>query len=249
MQHDQAVRYARHIALPEIGESGQQKLLSARVAVIGAGGLGSPLLFYLAAAGVGTIGIIDHDRVALSNLHRQIIHETADIDRLKTDSARDTLLDLNPGLSITTHPLRLDESNIDTLLSDYDLIADGSDNFETRFLINRYCHHHHKTLVSAAILGFTGQLYTFKSYLGDPHPCYQCLCPELPPADATPRCAEAGILGSLGGIMGAWQASEIIKEIVGIGESLSGSMVAIDVLKAQIRKVKILRNSLCICCR
>ena len=248
MPHERNVRYARTISLPEIGTSGQDALERTRVLVIGAGGLGSPLLLYLAAAGVGTLGIVDYDRVALSNLQRQIIHETADIGRPKTDSAADALNDLNPNITIIPHAGRLDEASAAALIPAYDIVADGCDNFATRFLVNRQCMQHRKTLVSASISGFVGQLYTFKPYLGSPHPCYQCLYPDLPSPDATPSCAEGGVLGSVAGIMGSWQATEIIKEILGIGDSLSGSMLMLDALSADVRKVRIPRLPGCQCC-
>ena len=248
MPHERNVRYARNISLPEIGAGGQTTLERARVLVIGAGGLGSPLLLYLAAAGVGTLGIVDYDRVALSNLQRQIIHETADIGRPKTDSAADALSDLNPDITIIPHTGRLDETTAAAIISEYDIVADGCDNFATRFLVNRQCLHHRKTLVSASIGGFVGQLYTFKPYLGGNNPCYQCLYPDLPAPDATPSCAEGGVLGSVAGIMGAWQATEVIKEILGIGDSLSGFMLLFDALSADVRKVRIPRLPNCQCC-
>ena len=245
MKHDLAVRYARNISLPEIGETGQERLLRSKVLVIGAGGLGSPLLFYLAAAGVGTIGIADDDRVALSNLQRQILHETGDTGRPKVDSAADTIHDLNPEVTIIPHHCRLDRNNVDAIITEYDLVADGCDNFETRFLISNACMRHQKTLVSAAIIGFSGQLYTFKPYLGAPHPCYQCIYPELPPPEATPRCSESGILGSVAGQMGSWQATEVIKELLEIGDSLSGYMIVADALTNNIRKVAVPRDPAC----
>lgn len=248
MEHDAQLRYSRNISLPEIGEEGQERLLQSRVLVIGAGGLGSPLLTYLAAAGVGTIGIVDDDRVALSNLNRQILHETADIGQLKTESAKEALHDLNPDIRIVTHPCRLDATNEDEILSGYDLVADGCDNFETRFWVNAACMRHGKTLVSAAVMGFNGQLYTFKPYLGEPHPCYQCLYPELPPADATPRCSESGVLGAVAGMMGCWQATEVIKELLGIGEGLSGFIMIFDARSATVRKVTLRRDPACPCC-
>ncbi len=248
MHHEQTVRYARHISLPEIGVKGQQRLLHSKVLVIGAGGLGSPLLLYLAAAGVGTLGVVDNDRVALSNLQRQVLFETADIGQPKVVSAEEKIHDLNPDITIIPYHDRLESSNADALIKAYDIIADGSDNFETRFLVNQRCLKQKKTLVSAAIMGFSGQLYTFKPYLGLPHPCYQCIYPELPPREATPRCSEAGILGSIAGQMGTFQATEIIKELLGIGESLSGFMIVLDALAAEVRKVKVLRDPSCPCC-
>lgn len=248
MHHNQQTRYARHISLPEIGEGGQEKLLASKVLVIGAGGLGSSALLYLAASGIGTIGIVDDDRVALSNLQRQIIHETGDVDRPKVHSASDTLGELNPDVTIIPHECRINTSNAAALIADYDIVIDGCDNFETRFIVNEQCAHQKKTLISAAIIGFKGHLYTFKPYLGAPHPCYQCLYPELPPADATPICSEAGILGSLGGILGSWQATETIKELLDIGKSMSGNMLIIDALSADIRKVALPRDPSCPVC-
>ncbi len=248
MHHDQLVRYARNISLPEIGEKGQQKLLKSKVLVVGAGGLGSPLLLYLAAAGVGTIGVIDDDRVALSNLQRQIIHETASIGQSKVTSAEDAIHDLNPDVTIIPYEYRLDVLNIDKLIKDYDIVADGCDNFQTRFLVNEYCFKHKRTLVSAAVIGFTGHLYTFKPYLGQPHPCYQCIYPELPASGATESCSQSGVLGSIAGQMGTWQATEIIKELLGIGTSISGQMIIIDALSASVRKIKVNRSSDCLCC-
>lgn len=248
MPHDAAVRYARTISLPEVGEAGQDRLQSARVLVIGAGGLGSSALMYLAAAGIGTLGIVDDDRVALSNLQRQILFETGDIGRPKAESAADALRDLNPEVRIEPHALRLTEANAARLIASCDLVVDGSDNFATRLTVNRHCLAARKTLVSAAVIGFTGQLYTFKPYLGAPHPCYQCLVPELPPPEATPTCAESGVLGSVAGMLGAWQATEVIKELLGIGESLSGHMLVVDALQASVRKVALPRDPACMIC-
>lgn len=241
-------RYARHISLPEIGADGQEVLLQSRVLVVGAGGLGSPLLLYLAAAGVGAIGVVDDDRVALNNLQRQILHETADVGRAKTASAADALKDLNPDITVIPHPVRLDDTNSAELIRAYDLIADGCDNFQTRFLLNRECLKQGKTLVSAAVMGFAGQLSTFKPYLGAPHPCYQCLHPELPLPEVTPSCNEAGVLGSVAGQMGAWQTTEVIKELLGVGSSLSGYLLLLDGLNASVRKVKLPRDPACPCC-
>jgi molybdopterin/thiamine biosynthesis adenylyltransferase len=248
MQHNQEIRYSRHLCLPQVGREGQEKLLASRVLVVGAGGLGSPLLLYLAASGIGTIGIVDDDKVELSNLQRQVLHETGDIGVMKTVSAREALLDLNPDITVTCHQVRLDKTNIDSIIADYDIIADGSDNFETRFLLNDRCFATGKTLVSAAIGGFTGQLSTFKAYAGEPHPCYRCIYPEIPPEGTAPRCSEAGILGGVAGVMGTWQSIEIVKELLGIGESLSGYLVIFDALEATSRKVKVRRNKDCSCC-
>ena len=171
-----------------------------------------------------------------------------DIGEPKVESARAALQDLNPDISIVTHDCRIAADNADALMGAYDLVADGCDNFETRLLVNARCYALSKTLVSAAVIGFGGQLYTFKPYLGAPHPCYQCLVPQLPPAHATPRCAESGVLGSVAGILGSWQATEVIKELLGIGESLSGSMLLLDALGANIRKVALPRDPACACC-
>ncbi len=248
MNNDQLNRYVRNITLAEIGEEGQEKLLEAKVLIIGAGGLGSPLALYLAASGVGTIGIIDSDLVDISNLQRQILYKTNDVGKEKTKSATNRLLELNPTIKIIPHQLRLDASNIDNIVKDYDIVADGCDNFETRFLVNKTCLKHKKTLVSAAAVGFSGQLYSFKPYLGAPHPCYQCIYPEIPDPEASPNCHEFGVLGSVVGQIGAWQASEIIKEILNIGKGLSGQMLMIDTLYTSVKKIKVNRNPNCICC-
>ena len=248
MNHDQEIRYSRHLSLSEIGKVGQEKLLASKVLVVGAGGLGSPLLLYLAASGVGTIGIVDDDVVELSNLQRQVLHETYDIGQKKVESARSAMLDLNPDLQVNTYPIRLDKSIIDNIIADYDIVVDGSDNFETRFLINDRCFAAKKTLVSAAIQGFSGQLATFKAYLGAPHPCYRCIYPDIPPEGTAPNCSESGVLGGVAGIMGTWQSVEVIKELLDMGESLSGSLVIFDALSATSRKVKVHRDESCKCC-
>ena len=194
---DQLHRYARHIVLPEVGGVGQEKLLGARVLVVGAGGLGAPLLLYLAAAGIGTLGVVDDDRVELSNLQRQVIHGTGRIGMAKVDSASQAVADVNPEVKLIAHETRLDAANVLELIADYDVIADGSDNFDTRFLLNDACHLAGKTLVSAAILRFEGQLATFKSHLGPEYPCYRCLYREPPPPGLVPSCSEGGVLGAL----------------------------------------------------
>lgn len=245
---DSSTRYARHLSLPQFGTAGQQKLTDAKVLVVGAGGLGSPLLMYLAAAGIGTLGLIDADRVAFSNLQRQVLYETADIDRPKTLAATDRLTELNPDIQIIAYNQRLDDSNAAQFISEFDLIADGSDNFETRLIVNKYCVELNKTLVSAAVIGFSAQLYSFKGHLGAPHPCYQCLCPEAPPANTLPDCSDSGVLGSLAGMMGCWQATEVIKELLGIGHSLSGEMRVINALEATVRTIKIKRDPECPVC-
>jgi len=241
-------RYARHLVLEEVGEEGQQKLLQAKVLVVGAGGLGSPLLLYLAAAGVGTLGIVDDDAVDLSNLQRQIVHATESIGVAKVESARRTLHHVNPEVKVITHAERLADANVAALVGAYDLVADGSDNFATRYLLNDICYRLQKTLIGAALSPFEGQLSTFKAYLGPPHPCYRCLFREPPPPDSVPRCETAGILGAIAGVMGTLQATEVLKEILGIGESLSGSLLIYDALRAGFHKIKLPRDPDCPTC-
>jgi len=244
----QVERYARHLILDEVGEEGQAKLLESKVLVLGAGGLGSPLLLYLAAAGVGRLGVVDDDRVDLSNLQRQVLHGTADIGRLKTESAAAAIARVNPDVRIDRIDRRLDPANVDALIEPYDLVADGSDNFGTRFALADACYRAGKTLVSAAILRFDGQLTAFKPYLGPPHPCLRCLYPEPPEEDLVPRCEQAGILGALAGTLGAMQGVEVLKELLGIGESLSGSLLLYDALGASFRRIRFRRSEACPLC-
>lgn len=241
-------RYARHIILPEIGGAGQQALKSARVLVIGAGGLGSPLLLYLAAAGIGTIGIVDDDTVSLSNLQRQVAHDITSLGQKKTESAAVAIADLNPHVRVIEHTLRLSPENADSVICGYDIVADGSDNFETRFLVNDTCYRLKKTLVTAAILRFDGQLSTFKAHRGPPHPCYRCVFPEPPPPGSVPACSEAGVLGALGGVMGSLQALEVVKEILDLGDSLSGRLMLYDALRGDFRTVRLRRDPHCRIC-
>ena len=245
-------RYARHILLREVGGGGQQRLLKSRVLVIGAGGLGSPLLMYLAAAGVGTLGIVDDDIVDLSNLQRQIIHNTSDVGRAKVDSARDTITALNPDVTVIPHQTRFTAANALTLMSDYDLVADGSDNFATRFLVNDAAYFSKIPLVSGAILRFDGQIATFAPHRPGPDgasgPCYRCIFREPPPEGQIPSCAEAGVLGALCGMIGSLQATEILKELMGIGESMSGSLLVSDGLGTEFRKIKVRRDPGCPLC-
>jgi molybdopterin/thiamine biosynthesis adenylyltransferase len=241
-------RYARHLILDEVGEAGQARLMTARVLVVGAGGLGSPILLYLAAAGVGTLGIVDDDTVDLSNLQRQIVHPTARIGVSKVESAAKTIAAINPDVTVDRHVTRLDETNVDALVDAYDLVADGSDNFATRYLLNDVCHRLAKPLVAAALSPFEGQVSTFKSHLGPPHPCYRCLFREPPPQDAVPRCVEAGILGAVAGVIGTIQATEVLKELLGIGESLSGSLLIYDALRSDFHRVKLPRDPDCPTC-
>ncbi|MGQ3071880.1 MAG: HesA/MoeB/ThiF family protein [Ferrovibrionaceae bacterium] len=248
MDDDQLERYARHIILREIGGAGQQALLRARVLVVGGGGLGSPLIYYLAAAGVGTIGVVDDDVVGLSNLQRQILHRTADIDTPKVDSAARAVAALNPDIRLVPHRERLTQANARALIGSYDIVADGSDNFDTRFLLNDVCFALGRTLVSGAILRFDGQLSTFKAHLGANHPCYRCLFPAPPPPEMIPNCAEGGVLGALAGTIGALQATEVVKEILGLGRSLSGRLVMHDALEMTFRTITVPKDPDCPLC-
>lgn len=245
LNDDQIRRYARHVLLDEIGGTGQSRLLDSRVLVVGAGGLGSPLLLYLAAAGVGTLGVIDDDAVDLSNLQRQIVHDSGAIGRPKVESARATIARINPEVTIVAYRERLTAANALTLFADYDVIADGSDNFPTRFLINDACHFAMRPLVSGAILRFDGQVATFRSYppagggTRPRGPCYRCLFPAPPPEGDVPSCAEAGVLGAFCGVIGSLQATEVIKELLGIGESLAGFLLLCDGLRAEFRRIRV----------
>lgn len=245
---DQIQRYARHIILPEVGGTGQARLLDARVLVVGAGGLGSPLLLYLAAAGVGTIGVVDNDSVDLSNLQRQVIHTTERVGMAKVESAVRTAAALNPDVEIVPYAMRLDAGNALDIVREYDLVADGTDNFATRFLLNDACYLAKRPLVSAAIMRFDGQISTYRGFEGEGHPCYRCLFREAPPAGMVPSCSEAGVLGALPGTVGSMQATEVIKEILGIGQSLSGYMLIYDALGTTFRKVKVPKDPDCPLC-
>ena len=241
-------RYARHLALDEIGEDGQLKLLASKVLVVGAGGLGSPLLLYLAAAGIGRIGVVDDDRVDLSNLQRQIIHNESAIGALKVDSAKASIAALDPAIRIDRHAIRLNPDNVDELVAAYDLVVDGSDNFPTRYLLNDACVRLRKTLVSAALMRFEGQLSTFKPHAGGSNPCYRCVFPEAPPLDLIPRCVEVGILGATAGVLGTLQATEVIKELLGLGPSLSGTLLMYDAQATSFYKIQVSRDPNCACC-
>lgn len=244
----QMLRYARHIVLPEVGGTGQAALLEASVLLIGAGGLGSPLLLYLAAAGIGRLGIVDDDTVDLSNLHRQIAHASDQVGLRKTESARRAAKALNPEIDIVVHDQRLAGDNASDLIEGYDLVADGSDNFRTRDVVHRACFEHRKTLVSAAVQGVEGQLSTYKAHLGDPHPCYRCVFPETPPDDLVPSCAEGGVLGPVVGVMGSLQAVEVIKELLGRGDSLSGTLLLYDGFSAAFDRIVVKRRRGCPVC-
>jgi adenylyltransferase/sulfurtransferase len=243
LSSDEIERYARHLVLHEVGGPGQNKLKGAKVLVVGAGGLGAPLLYYLAAAGIGTIGIIDHDTVGLSNLQRQIIHTTARVGLPKTASAREAMQGLNPHVKVIEHPTRISADNALDIISGYDVVADGCDNFPTRYLVSDACYFARKTLVSAAVGQFDGQISTFKPHEtspdGSPWPTYRCLMGDLPPRGLFPACEEAGILGALPGILGAMQAMEVIKEILGIGDSLTGRLVMYDALASRFYETKL----------
>ena len=238
-------RYARHLVLDEVGEEGQQKLLQSRVLVIGAGGLGSPLLLYLAAAGVGALGIVDNDEVDLSNLQRQVIHNSERIGMPKVESAKRTIEALNPDVNVVPHPIRLDSDNVLDLIRDYDVIVDGADNFPTRYLLNDATVRLKIPVVSASILGFDGQLSVFKPYDG---PCYRCLFREPPPAELAPSCGANGVLGVLPGTMGLLQATEVVKLILEIGEPAIGRLLLYDALGATLTEVKVHRDPECPIC-
>src|SRR5436853_2746274 len=245
MSEAQAKRYSRHLLVPEVGEEGQFKLLDSRVLLIGAGGLGSPAAYYLAAAGVGTIGIIDADVVDDSNLQRQILHNTKRIGQYKADSARETIKALNPDVNVVTYIERLDETNLHKLVADYDVILDGTDNFPTRYLLNDAALLANKAVVHGSVFRFEGQLTVFKPNEG---PCYRCLFPEPPPPELAPSCAEAGVLGVLPGIIGLLQAVETIKLLLGIGEPLVGRLMTYDALAGEFSELRLFRDPHCPAC-
>jgi molybdopterin/thiamine biosynthesis adenylyltransferase/rhodanese-related sulfurtransferase len=242
---DQRNRYSRHLLLPEVGEEGQLKLLDAKVLLLGAGGLGSPAALYLAAAGVGTIGIIDMDVVDESNLQRQILHNMDRIGERKVDSAKKTLTALNPDVNVVTHDTRLAADNVVQLLSEYDIVVDGADNFPSRYLLNDASLKTGTAVVHGSIFRFEGQVTVFKPHDG---PCYRCFIPEPPPPELAPSCSEAGVLGVLPGIVGSIQALEAIKLILDLGDSLSGRLLAYDALEQSFRTYKINRDPACPAC-
>ena len=243
---DEIQRYSRHILLQEVGGVGQAKLKAARVLLVGAGGLGSPLILYLAAAGIGTIGVIDDDVVDLSNLQRQVAHTTGRIGMAKVASAGQAAIAINPGLKIEAHTTRLSAANALDLIGRYDLVCDGTDNFATRFLVADACALAKRTLISAAVLRFEGQLSVFKPHDGGP--CYRCLYAEAPPPGAVPSCSEAGVLGAVTGVMGTLQATEVLKEILGIGDTLSGRLLIWDALATRFRNIKLRPDPSCALC-
>lgn len=236
LTNEQIERYSRHIILKEVGVKGQKKLLGAKVLIIGAGGLGAPAGMYLAAAGVGTIGIADADEVDLSNLQRQIIHQTADIGKPKVESAKETMQAINPDVNVITYHDFITSENIMEIIKDYDFIIDGTDNFPAKFLINDACVMAKKPFSHAGIIRFKGQLMTYVPGQG---PCYRCVFREPPPKDAVPTCKQAGVIGAMGGVIGSLQAMEAVKYIVGVGELLTGWLLTYDALTMEFRKVKL----------
>lgn len=250
MDQSQRERYARHILLREVGGQGQQKLMAARVLIVGAGGLGAPILQYLAAAGVGTIGLADDDRVALSNLQRQVVFRTDDVGRDKTEAAKDFAARLNPHVTVIEHRIRIDDANAAAVMADYDLVVEGVDNFKTRYALNRAAIALKKPLVSAAVGRFEGQLSTFKPFeKPGTYPCYRCLVPEEPPRDSQINCAEEGVLGAVTGVMGTLAAMEAIKELLGLGDSLAGRLMIYDGLAASFRTIALPADPVCPDCK
>jgi sulfur-carrier protein adenylyltransferase/sulfurtransferase len=245
LTNDEIQRYSRHLIMPEVGMDGQQKLKAARVLCIGAGGLGSPLALYLAAAGVGTIGIVDFDVVDVTNLQRQILHSTADVGRKKLDSARAKLAGINPYVNLQTYETRLSSENALEIFREFDIVADGTDNFPTRYLVNDACVLTGKPNVYGSIFRFEGQASVFATKDG---PCYRCLYPEPPPPGLVPSCAEGGVLGILPGLVGVIQATETIKLILGAGQSLAGRLLLVDALAMRFRELKLRKNPDCPAC-
>ncbi|MAM65091.1 MAG: thiamine biosynthesis protein ThiF [Chloroflexi bacterium] len=241
---DQVNRYSRHIIMGDVGSKGQRNLLQAKALIVGAGGLGSPSAIYLALAGVGTIGIVDFDVVEISNLQRQILHHTSDIGRPKLESARDNINSYNPDTNVVLHEVRLESDNAREIISQYDLVINGADNFATRYLVNDACYLEGKPLVDGSILIFDGQATLFLPGQG----CYRCLFPEPPPPGLVPNCAEAGVLGALTGLVGSIQATEALKHFLGIGESLVSRLLLIDALSMSFREVRLKRNPSCPLC-
>lgn len=245
LSEEQILRYSRNIILKEIGGIGQQKLINSKVLIVGAGGLGSPSAYYLAAAGVGTIGIVDYDRVDLSNLQRQILHRTKDIGRFKVESAKEKLNELNPDVNIITYNERLSAQNVLELIKDYDVVIDGVDNFPARYLINDACVFTKKPLIESGILRFEGMIMTIIPGEG---PCYRCIYPEPPKEGAVPTCSQAGVLGAVAGVMGTLQAVEAIKVLLNIGKSLKGRILTYNALEGRFREISWSKKSKCPVC-
>jgi len=240
-------RYARHLVLRQVGGPGQAKIRAASVLMVGAGGLGSPAALYLAAAGIGRLGLVDDDKVSLSNLQRQILFRTTDVGRTKVEAGAEALNALNPGVRIDMHPVRLTSANVMALIAGYDIIADGSDNFATRFLLNDACFFARKPLVSAAVTEFEGQLATYNAH--EPGlPCYRCLFPAPPPAGTVPSCSETGVLGAAAGVMGSLQALEVLKEAAGLGTGLAGKILVYKALTAEFHTAHLPRDPACPLC-
>ena len=246
LTEEQIYRYSRNILLPEVGGVGQERLLRSKAFCVGVGGLGSPIALYLAAAGVGTIGIADSDQVDITNLQRQVLHFTDDIGRPKILSAKEKLEKLNPDVNVIVYEEMITKRNIREIIKDYDIVLDGSDNFPTRYLVNDACYFEKKTLVSGAILRFEGQVSVFKPHAGGP--CYRCLYPEIPPAGMIPSCQEAGILGAVAGIIGNIQAVETLKELLQIGQSLVGRLLVFNTLNMSIAELKVKKDPRCPLC-
>ena len=244
MTPDEVMRYSRHMIMGPVGPVGQRKLRNAKVLIVGAGGLGSPVAIYLALAGVGTIGIVDFDIVDLSNLQRQLLHQTADVGRPKLDSARDTLAAYNPHVEVREHAAPLTSDNAFEIIGDYEIVVNGADNFATRYLVNDACYLLGKTLVDGSILLFDGQATVYKPGQG----CYRCLYPEPPPPGLVPSCAEAGVLGSITGIIGSIQATEVFKQVLDIGEPLVGRLLLVDALSMDFRVMRLRRDPECPLC-
>lgn len=247
MEDEELERYARHIVLREVGGAGQQKLRKARVLVIGAGGLGSPVLMYLAAAGVGVLGVVDDDTVSLSNLQRQVLHSTENVGMPKVTSAIEAIARINPHVTIEPHQTRINTGNANGIVKEYDLVLDGSDNFDTRYLINEVCVSLNKPLISAAMSQWEGQISLYDPSNGGP--CYACVFPERPADGLAPSCSEAGVMGALAGVMGSMMAGEAIKFITGAGEGLRGQMLIFDALYGETRKFKLAANPDCPVCK
>ena len=245
LSDEQIERYSRQIILPEVGGKGQEKLLKGKALVIGCGGLGSPAAYYLAAVGVGTVGLVDSDRVELNNLQRQILHRTQDVGQMKVESAKEKLLALNPDVQVNTYQLRLTSKNILEIIAEYDIVVDSSDNFPTRYLVNDACVFSNKPLAHAGVLRFDGQATTIFPKEG---PCYRCLFPDPPPPGMVPSCHEAGIIGVVAGVLGIVQAAEVLKFILGKGELLVGKLLIFNSLEMNFRKLTIHRNPECVVC-